>query len=153
MAANEARAGGSGSRGATTAGASPCNTPTQVDCPARRWSSGGTRIVQVADTFDAMTTNRPYQRAMRWDAAVARIIELSGIAFDPNVVAAFKAAWYAGELRPELTEPAAAEQKVAAAPPVAARTAGQHCPGSSTTYAGRMEKCHRSGRGARESDV
>ncbi len=88
-----------------------------------RWSGGGypdnlkgeeipmlARIVQVADTFDAMTTNRPYQRAMRWDAAVARIIELSGIAFDPAVVAAFKAAWYAGELRPELAEPAA-EQK------------------------------------------
>ena len=77
-----------------------------------RWTGGGypdnlkgeeipliARIVQVADTFDAMTTNRPYQRAMRFDAAVARITELSGIVFDPRVVAAFKSAWLAGDIK------------------------------------------------------
>jgi len=77
-----------------------------------KWSGGGypdnlkgeeipmiARIVQVADTFDAMTTNRPYQRAMRMDAAAARIQELSGIVFDPRVVAAFREAWLAGDLR------------------------------------------------------
>ena len=89
-----------------------------------KWSGGGypdnlkgeqipliARIVQVADTFDAMTTNRPYQRAMRMDAAVARIQELSEIVFDPRVVAAFREAWVAGELKgdPEAsTGPAAA---------------------------------------------
>ena len=79
-----------------------------------RWAGGGypdglkgeeipmiARVVQVADTFDAMTTNRPYQRAMRMDAAVARVNELSGIVFDPKVVGAFKAAWIAGDLRLE----------------------------------------------------
>ena len=77
-----------------------------------KWAGGGypdnlkgeqipmiARIVQVADTFDAMTTNRPYQRAMRMDAAVARIQELSEIVFDPRIVAAFKEAWVAGELK------------------------------------------------------
>jgi putative nucleotidyltransferase with HDIG domain len=85
-----------------------------------RWSGGGypdnlkgedipliARIVQVADTFDAMTTNRPYQRAMRGDAAVARVQELSGIVFDPRVVAAFKEAWMAGEIRAEAASTAA----------------------------------------------
>lgn len=89
-----------------------------------KWSGGGypdnlkgeeipliARIVQVADTFDAMTTNRPYQRAMRMDAAVARISELSGIAFDPRVVTAFKEAWLAGDMRsadgPAVGRPAA----------------------------------------------
>ena len=66
------------------------------------------RIVQVADTFDAMTTNRPYQRAMRMDAAVARIQELSGVVFDPKVVAAFKEAWSSGDIRVETEEVAPA---------------------------------------------
>ncbi len=88
-----------------------------------KWSGGGypdnlkgeeipmiARIVQVADTYDAMTTNRPYQRAMRLDSAVARIQELSGIVFDPRVVAAFREAWNAGELRGD--EAAAQRQAV-----------------------------------------
>ncbi|HEY3177012.1 MAG TPA: HD-GYP domain-containing protein [Candidatus Polarisedimenticolia bacterium] len=94
-----------------------------------RWSGGGypdnlkgeqipmlARIVQVADTFDAMTTNRPYQRAMRMDAAVARIQELSEIVFDPRVVAAFKEAWLGGELKgdPEASERAETLVKEAA---------------------------------------
>jgi len=36
---------------------------------------------------------------MRMDAAVARIQELSEIVFDPRIVAAFKEAWAAGELK------------------------------------------------------
>ncbi len=83
-----------------------------------RWAGGGypdnlkgeaipliARIVQVADTFDAMTTNRPYQRAMKSEAAVARVNELSGIVFDPRVVTAFKAAWAAGDIRIESSKP------------------------------------------------
>ena len=34
------------------------------------------RIVSVADTFDAMTTDRPYQQAMKFDDALARIKQL-----------------------------------------------------------------------------
>ena len=44
------------------------------------------RIVNVADTFDAMTTNRPYQKAMSVEMAVARLKELSGTAHDPYLV-------------------------------------------------------------------
>jgi HAMP domain-containing protein len=36
------------------------------------------RIVSVADTFDAMTTDRPYQKAMEFDAALARIESFVG---------------------------------------------------------------------------
>jgi HD-GYP domain-containing protein (c-di-GMP phosphodiesterase class II) len=77
-----------------------------------RWAGGGypdnlkgeeipllARIIQVADSFDAMTTTRPYQRAMKFEAGVARIRELAGIVFDPKVVEAFHEAWIAGDLK------------------------------------------------------
>ena len=47
------------------------------------------RIIAVADSFDAMTTNRPYQRKMSLEKAVERIVLLSGKRFDPRVVQAF----------------------------------------------------------------
>lgn len=56
----------------------------------------GARIVNVADTFDAMTTNRPYQRAMTFSAAAEKIGEFAGRACDPVVVEAFHAAIEAG---------------------------------------------------------
>jgi HD-GYP domain-containing protein (c-di-GMP phosphodiesterase class II) len=56
----------------------------------------GARIVNVADTFDAMTTNRPYQRAMTFSVAARKIGEFSGKACDPAVVRAFHAAFDAG---------------------------------------------------------
>jgi putative nucleotidyltransferase with HDIG domain len=62
------------------------------------------RIVAVADAFDAMTTNRPYQKAMPFDKAIARLFELSDRAFDRRVVSAFADAYKAGQIR----EPAAA---------------------------------------------
>jgi HD-GYP domain-containing protein (c-di-GMP phosphodiesterase class II) len=34
----------------------------------------GARIFAVADTLDAMTTNRPYRPAMAWDEAVEEIL-------------------------------------------------------------------------------
>jgi HD-GYP domain-containing protein (c-di-GMP phosphodiesterase class II) len=49
------------------------------------------RIVLACDAFDAMTTNRTYQRALDWDAAVSRLQELSGTHFDPRVVEALVA--------------------------------------------------------------
>ncbi len=58
------------------------------------------RIVAVADTFDAMTTDRPYQRGMPPDKAVERILLLSGKRFDPKVVQAFIRAYTEGKLRP-----------------------------------------------------
>ncbi len=47
------------------------------------------RIIAVADTFDAITTNRPYQSAMDLDYAVNRILQLGGEKFDMDVVRAF----------------------------------------------------------------
>jgi putative nucleotidyltransferase with HDIG domain len=47
------------------------------------------RIIAVADTLDAITTNRPYQSAYDLDYAVKMIRHLSGKRFDPNVVEAF----------------------------------------------------------------
>ncbi len=57
------------------------------------------RIIAVADTFDAITTNRPYQSAMDVDFALERIRSLAVTKFDPNVVAALETAISAGRLR------------------------------------------------------
>src|SRR5579859_5575985 len=57
------------------------------------------RIIGVADTFDAMTTNRPYQSAMDTDYALDRIKSLAGTKFDAVVVTALESAINAGKLR------------------------------------------------------
>ena len=49
----------------------------------------GARIFSVADTLDAMTTDRPYRKAGTWHAAVQEIVGESGHQFDPDVVNAF----------------------------------------------------------------
>jgi HD-GYP domain-containing protein (c-di-GMP phosphodiesterase class II) len=50
----------------------------------------GARIVAVADSFDAMTTDRPYRKGMPpWQAA-EEIVANAGKQFDPLVVDAFK---------------------------------------------------------------
>lgn len=50
------------------------------------------RIVSVADCFDAMTTNRPYQRAMTFEVAIDRINTFIGSRYDENVVRALEEA-------------------------------------------------------------
>jgi HD-GYP domain-containing protein (c-di-GMP phosphodiesterase class II) len=57
------------------------------------------RIIAVADTLDAMTTNRPYQSAMDLEYALGRIKALTGSKFDQAVVNALEAAITAGKLR------------------------------------------------------
>jgi putative nucleotidyltransferase with HDIG domain len=57
------------------------------------------RIIGVADTLDAMTTNRPYQSAMDLDYALGKIKALAGTKFDPVVVTALEAAVMAGRVR------------------------------------------------------
>ncbi len=49
----------------------------------------GARIFAVADTLDAMTSDRPYRQALNFAAAREEIIRESGGQFDPRVVAAF----------------------------------------------------------------
>ncbi len=57
------------------------------------------RIIGVADTLDAMTTNRPYQSAMDLDYALGKIKALAGSKFDTIVVNALEAAVMGGKLR------------------------------------------------------
>jgi HD-GYP domain-containing protein (c-di-GMP phosphodiesterase class II) len=58
------------------------------------------KVVAVADTFDAMTTDRPYQQAMKFEDAVARIESFTNTRYDASVVAAFVAACEDGQIRP-----------------------------------------------------
>ncbi len=58
------------------------------------------RIVSVADTFDAMTTDRPYQKAMTIEDAVARIKTFIGTRYDERVVAALVDACDSGQITP-----------------------------------------------------
>jgi HAMP domain-containing protein len=87
-----------------------------------RWAGGGypdnlageaiplmARIIAVADSFDAMTTDRPYQKGMTFEEALARVNELKGNAMDERIVESFNRAYHAGEFRREPR---------AAAPPV-----------------------------------
>lgn len=47
------------------------------------------RIILVVDAFDAMTTDRPYRKALPVEEACRRLRESSGKQFDPEIVAAF----------------------------------------------------------------
>jgi putative nucleotidyltransferase with HDIG domain len=58
------------------------------------------RIIGVADTFDAMTTNRPYQQAKTLDYVLDKMRAMSGTRFDPQVVDALLAAVSAGDVTP-----------------------------------------------------
>jgi len=51
------------------------------------------RIVAVADVFDALTSERPYKKAWEVEAALEYIETGSGTHFDPDCVAAFLAVW------------------------------------------------------------
>ena len=71
-------------------------------CHHERWDGQGyplglqgenipllSRILSVADAYDAMTSNRPYRKAMPKEAAIAEIVRCSGTQFDPEVVKVF----------------------------------------------------------------
>ena len=51
------------------------------------------RIVAVADVFDALTSERPYKKAWNVEAAVDHLVAGSGTHFDPQCVQAFLTAW------------------------------------------------------------
>jgi response regulator RpfG family c-di-GMP phosphodiesterase len=67
-----------------------------------RWDGGGypdgiaeheiplpARVFAVADALDAMTSDRPYRRALPWEAAREEILGQASRQFDPHVVEAF----------------------------------------------------------------
>src|SRR5436309_6161183 len=56
------------------------------------------RIIAVADTFDALTTNRPYQQAHSCEDALRIIRSLSGKRLDPAAVIAIEAIYARGEI-------------------------------------------------------
>lgn len=47
------------------------------------------RIIGVADAFDAMTSDRPYRKALSLETAITELMENSGTQFDPAVVQVF----------------------------------------------------------------
>ncbi|WP_442891727.1 HD-GYP domain-containing protein [Dissulfurispira sp.] len=47
------------------------------------------RIIAVADSFDAMTSNRPYRQGLSLDTAFEELRKHAGAQFDPQVVSAF----------------------------------------------------------------
>ena len=57
------------------------------------------RVIAVADTFDALTTNRPYQHAHTPEQALQIIQNLAGKRLDPAAVAALMAVYERGEIR------------------------------------------------------
>src|SRR5271166_2747897 len=57
------------------------------------------RVIAVADTFDALTTNRPYQHAYPPEEALKIIRDLAGKRLDPETVAALVAVYERGEIR------------------------------------------------------
>lgn len=65
----------------------------------------GSRIFAIADTLDAITSDRPYRKARSFDTAREEILSHSGTQFDPNVVEVFlkipNELWH--ELRSEIT--------------------------------------------------
>jgi HD-GYP domain-containing protein (c-di-GMP phosphodiesterase class II) len=57
------------------------------------------RVIAVADTFDALTTTRPYQNAHTPDQALQFVQNLAGKRLDPVVVAALLAVYARGEIK------------------------------------------------------
>ncbi len=55
-----------------------------------RLSSLGTRIVAVADSFDAMTSDRPYRKGLQPWQALEELRRCSGEQFDPEIVEVFE---------------------------------------------------------------
>jgi HD-GYP domain-containing protein (c-di-GMP phosphodiesterase class II) len=56
------------------------------------------KIVAVADTYDAMTTDRPYRKAMDKGAAIEELRRCTGTQLDQGVVEAFLKAYQRGEI-------------------------------------------------------
>jgi putative nucleotidyltransferase with HDIG domain len=73
------------------------------------------RIIMVGDTFDAMTTNRPYQAAMDPEYVIRIINSLAATKFDPHVVAAMTKVFESGKLRIHRAAVVTADQAAAAA--------------------------------------
>ncbi len=56
------------------------------------------RLMAVADTFDAMTSNRPYRKGLPAEVAIEELVKGKGTQFDPQIVDACVAAYHAGKI-------------------------------------------------------
>ncbi len=72
------------------------------------------RVIMVADTFDAMTTNRPYQAAMDPEYVIRIINSLATTKFDPVVVKAMTRVFESGKLRIHRAATVSGEEATAA---------------------------------------
>jgi HD-GYP domain-containing protein (c-di-GMP phosphodiesterase class II) len=89
------------------------------------------RVIAVGDTFDALTTNRPYQTAHTPEQALQIIQNLAGKRLDPACVTALLAVYARGEIkiqrftikRPIQSAPAPAVSVASEAPPAVAPAA------------------------------
>lgn len=70
------------------------------------------KIVSVADTFDAMTTNRPYQKAMEITYVFARMRSFIGKKFEAHFVEALITAYEEGLIRPNIHVKTYVDEKV-----------------------------------------
>src|ERR1700687_3453471 len=80
------------------------------------------RVIAVGDTFDALTTNRPYQNAHTPEQALQIVQNLAGKRLDPAVVAALLAVYGRGEIKLQkftIRRPVAAAAQATAAPAAA----------------------------------
>jgi putative nucleotidyltransferase with HDIG domain len=69
----------------------------------------GARVLSIADCYDALTSNRPYRRALSHDSAVAMIHERRGSMFDPEMTDAFlQVVWQLRPVAPAIYRPAKA---------------------------------------------
>lgn len=72
-------------------------------CHHERWDGKGyprglsgdnipliSRIINIADAYEAMTANRPYRKGMSHDDALTEMKRCSGTQFDPYIVATFR---------------------------------------------------------------
>ena len=50
----------------------------------------GSRLIAIADSYDALTTDRPYRKSRRHEEAIAALVACSGTQFDPQVLNAFR---------------------------------------------------------------
>ena len=57
------------------------------------------RLLAIVDTFDAMTTDRPYRPALPASSAFETLLDNAGAQFDPDIVHAFVRCWERGEIQ------------------------------------------------------
>ena len=86
------------------------------------------RVIAVADTFDALTTNRPYQQAHTPEQALEIIKNLAGKRLDPIAVAALLAVYERGEIKIQrftIKRPVAPPQAATSTPAAVVTTAAK----------------------------